>query len=55
MEKEEIKEKEVKEEEKKPAKKERKQKKPLVTCRILFISVLDILFFDYFYVCSRQS
>lgn len=45
MEKEEIKEKEVKEEEKKPAKKERKQKKPLVTCRILFISALDKIFF----------
>lgn len=45
MEKEEIKEKEVKEEEKKPTKKERKQKKPLVTCRILFISALDKIMF----------
>jgi hypothetical protein len=36
---------EVKEEEHKKSKKERKQKKPLVTCRILFISVLDKIMF----------
>ena len=48
MEKEEIKEKEEKEEvkeEKKNSKKGRKEIKPLVTCRILFISALDKIFF----------